>query len=238
MNDVKSFVLGPLFPWKSVAIGLSVISQAFETAVDLRQLKALSHALPPANLVPALRALPSKSEDGLDSAGVFKASQRYARAKLQFGCVLSCESSVQLLTLKYSLVTSAISFVESLATLHFIDKLWSYSVQLLSNRGMAVTPIRASLSFMIFTSALGMITSLPASYYKTFVLEERFGFNKTTKKTWVLDLVKSTALGAALGLPLAAAGLKIVELAGQNFVWKMMQFLIVLRALCLFDLVR
>ena len=47
--------------------------------------------------------------------------------------------------------------------------------------------------------------SLPFSVYSTFVIEERFGFNETTPKTFVLDLLKSLALGVALGGPLLAA---------------------------------
>jgi len=48
------------------------------------------------------------------------------------------------------------------------------------------------------------ILSLPFSIYSTFVIEEKFGFNKTTPKTFVLDLIKGVALGALLGIPLLA----------------------------------
>ena len=47
-----------------------------------------------------------------------------------------------------------------------------------------------------------MIAKLPVSYYSTFVIEEKFGFNKTTKKLFVLDNIKQMVLGLALGLPL------------------------------------
>jgi len=46
--------------------------------------------------------------------------------------------------------------------------------------------------------------SLPFEIYRTFVLEERFGFNRTTPKIFVLDHLKSLGLSAALGLPLFA----------------------------------
>lgn len=48
------------------------------------------------------------------------------------------------------------------------------------------------------------VVDLPLSLYQTFVLEERFGFNKMTPKLWLLDLVKGVAMGALIGLPLAA----------------------------------
>ena len=50
----------------------------------------------------------------------------------------------------------------------------------------------------------GMIASLPVSYYSTFVIEEKFGFNKTTKKLFVMDTIKQLLLSIALGLPVIA----------------------------------
>jgi STE24 endopeptidase len=49
---------------------------------------------------------------------------------------------------------------------------------------------------------VGMIVNLPISYYSTFVIEEKFGFNKTTKKLFVMDTIKQLLLSVALGLPI------------------------------------
>jgi STE24 endopeptidase len=46
-----------------------------------------------------------------------------------------------------------------------------------------------------------MIANLSVSYYSTFVIEEKFGFNKTTKKLFVADSIKQMLLSIALGLP-------------------------------------
>jgi STE24 endopeptidase len=46
-----------------------------------------------------------------------------------------------------------------------------------------------------------MLANLPVSYYSTFVIEEKFGFNKTTKKLFVVDSIKQIVLSIALGLP-------------------------------------
>ena len=46
-----------------------------------------------------------------------------------------------------------------------------------------------------------MLANLPVSYYSTFVIEEKFGFNKTTKKLFVMDSIKQALLSIALGLP-------------------------------------
>jgi STE24 endopeptidase len=56
--------------------------------------------------------------------------------------------------------------------------------------------------------------SLPFSAYSTFVIEERFGFNETTPRTFVLDRLKSLALGVAIGGPLLAALLWFLSSTG------------------------
>ncbi|MFV1882870.1 MAG: M48 family metallopeptidase [Balneola sp.] len=59
------------------------------------------------------------------------------------------------------------------------------------------------------------VISLPFSVYSTFVIEERFGFNKTTPKTFVLDLLKGLLLGALIGLPLLAGILAFFMYSGE-----------------------
>ena len=51
---------------------------------------------------------------------------------------------------------------------------------------------------------VSMIANLPISYYSTFVIEEKFGFNKTTKKLFVMDTIKQLLLSIILGLPVIA----------------------------------
>jgi STE24 endopeptidase len=58
----------------------------------------------------------------------------------------------------------------------------------------------------------GMIANLPVSYYSTFVIEEKFGFNKTTKKLFVMDTIKQLLLSVALGLPI----IYLIALIYQN----------------------
>ncbi len=68
-----------------------------------------------------------------------------------------------------------------------------------------------------FVLASGAL-DLPFTLYQTFVIEERFGFNKMTFKLWLVDLLKSTALGAAIGLPIAALILWLMGATGA-FWW-------------------
>ena len=49
---------------------------------------------------------------------------------------------------------------------------------------------------------LSSLASIPSSYYSTFVIEEKYGFNKTTRKLFVSDAIKQLLLGLVIGLPL------------------------------------
>ncbi|HEY0488781.1 MAG TPA: M48 family metallopeptidase [Telluria sp.] len=58
------------------------------------------------------------------------------------------------------------------------------------------------------------LLDLPFDYYRQFVLEERFGFNKMTIKLWIADMVKGALLGIAIGLPLVWIVLTLMDKTG------------------------
>ena len=62
---------------------------------------------------------------------------------------------------------------------------------------------------------LSAIIDLPFEFYKTFVVDEKFGFNKMTKSMFFSDLVKHSLVGLALGLPILFAALYLMQGAGQ-----------------------
>lgn len=71
---------------------------------------------------------------------------------------------------------------------------------------------------LVLLAAFGLISGLldlPFTLYKTFRLEERFGFNKMTFKLWLADLVKSTVVGIVVGLPIVALILWLMGSAGS-----------------------
>jgi STE24 endopeptidase len=74
-----------------------------------------------------------------------------------------------------------------------------------------MTGIIVMLAFMLISSAL----DLPFSIYSTFVIEEKFGFNRTTVKTFIIDLFKGVALGFVIGLPLLYIILWLMDQAGE-----------------------
>ena len=61
---------------------------------------------------------------------------------------------------------------------------------------------------------IGGVIELPLTLYQTFVIEERFGFNKLTLKLWLTDLVKSSLIGVLIGLPIAALILWVMGASG------------------------
>ncbi len=78
------------------------------------------------------------------------------------------------------------------------------------------------LAGLIFLGALFLaqnIISLPFDWYETFVIEEKFGFNKSTLSTFVTDRIKGLVLSAVLGLPLAAGILWIFHEVPHAWLW-------------------
>lgn len=66
---------------------------------------------------------------------------------------------------------------------------------------------------------IGQIISIPFSIYDTFVLEQKYGFNKTTPKTFVADLLKGLLLTAALGAPVFSLILWIFNAVPNAWLW-------------------
>ncbi|MCX7279713.1 MAG: M48 family metallopeptidase [Burkholderiales bacterium] len=62
---------------------------------------------------------------------------------------------------------------------------------------------------------IGGLIDIPVALYQTFVIEERFGFNKTSLKLWLADMLKSSLVGIVIGLPIAALILWLMGSAGH-----------------------
>jgi STE24 endopeptidase len=89
---------------------------------------------------------------------------------------------------------------------------------LLSWLGNAYSGMAQQLALLISFVLIGGLIELPFTFYQTFVIEERFGFNKMTFKLWLVDGIKSTLIGALIGLPIAALILWLMGAAG-NLWW-------------------
>ncbi len=70
------------------------------------------------------------------------------------------------------------------------------------------------LALLVAFAAISGLIDLPLSLYQTFVIEERFGFNKITLRLWLMDALKGLVVGAIIGLPVAALILWLMGTAG------------------------
>ena len=70
--------------------------------------------------------------------------------------------------------------------------------------------------------AIGGILDMPFEWYSTFRLEQRFGFNRTTLRLWIVDTLKGLAVGIVVGVPILAGVLWIMAATGRAwwlFAW-------------------
>lgn len=82
-------------------------------------------------------------------------------------------------------------------------------------RSFGFGPIVTGLIFSGLVFLIAAAAELPFTVYSTFVIEERFGFNTTTVKTFVLDIVKAVLLGVLIGGPLLAFVLWFFAIGGS-----------------------
>ena len=81
--------------------------------------------------------------------------------------------------------------------------------------GFEISPLITGIGVIFALTLISSILDLPFSLYHTFVIEERFGFNKTTLTTWFVDMLKTALLMIVLGAPLLAAILWLMNQAGE-----------------------
>mgnify|MGYP001161919025 CR=1 FL=1 len=84
-------------------------------------------------------------------------------------------------------------------------------------RNYSENEIVISLIFFGIIMLGSSILTLPFSYYKTFVIEEKFGFNKSTKATYFIDKVKGMFMTVLLGGGILSAIIWLYQLAGNQF---------------------
>lgn len=139
--------------------------------------------------------LPPELADVFDETE-YRKSQQYKRANYKFGLISD----------GFSLVLTVCFLV--LGGFEWVDRL---------TRSITEDTIPMALLFfgiIMFGSAL---LGLPFSYYKTFVIEGEYGFNKTTKSTFLSDKIKGTLLTLVLGGGMLALFILFYISTGRNF---------------------
>ena len=97
--------------------------------------------------------------------------------------------------------------------LQWLDNLWN---------GLHLPTLWTGVGFILSVTLIASLLDIPLSLYRTFVLEERFGFNKTTWKTYFSDLLKNLMLSLLIGIPMIALVLWLMGNAGALwwlYVW-------------------
>ncbi|HEX6983208.1 MAG TPA: M48 family metallopeptidase [Balneolaceae bacterium] len=134
---------------------------------------------------------------GVYDEETYEKSQRYTKVRTRFGILTSAFNLILLLVFWFA---GGFNWLDEIVRSWDLGVIWT---------GLAYIGI-----LVIARSVL----SLPFSIYSTFVIEERFGFNKTTPKTFVSDLLKGLALGIVLGGPLLAGILAFFTFIDQ-YAW-------------------
>ncbi len=139
--------------------------------------------------------LPDEINDVYD-VEEYKKSQSYKSTNFRFG----------ILTSTFSLVVTLLFFLFD--GFEFVDNI---------ARGYSGNTIIIALIFFGIIMIGSDIISTPFAYYKTFVIEEKFGFNKTTLKTFIFDKIKGWLMMAVLGGGILALIIWFYQLTGGNF---------------------
>ena len=130
---------------------------------------------------------------GIVDEPTYKKSVAYTLAKARFGTIEETYGVVVLLVILFS---GVLPFAFNFFKQHHGTSAWA-------------------MAAFLFTVGFAMsLPGLPLDWWGQFRLEEKFGFNTTTQKTWWLDRVKGLLLAAVLGYPLLVLILKIVEWTG------------------------
>ena len=82
---------------------------------------------------------------------------------------------------------------------------------------LELNPIITGIAVILTYTFISSLLDLPFSLYDTFVIEEKFGFNRTTIKTFFIDMLKGSALGLAIGVPLLYVILWLMERSGDQW---------------------
>jgi STE24 endopeptidase len=133
------------------------------------------------------------------NADAYRKSQEYTRVQNKFGFVTSTVGIT---------VTLAFWFAGGFNYLDVILRQWELNIVL------------TGLIYIGILAVARSVLSLPFSVYHTFVIEERFGFNKTSLRTFVTDILKALVLSVLLGAPLLAGILAFFQYTGAaSWLW-------------------
>ena len=151
--------------------------------------------------VRSLKSIPPVELEDVYESEEYRKSQEYTRVQSLFGLIFSSFKLVLLLTFWF---IGGFDYIDQAVRLMEWDEIWN------------------GITFIGILAAFVVILNIPLDLYSTFVIEQRFGFNKTTYPTFVLDTIKSICLYIIIGGPLLIGILYFFEYTGSLswlYVW-------------------
>ena len=158
----------------------------------------------------------------------YKKAKDYALSKNKIGLFSSSISFLFIMTL---LVFNGYGFIDQLVNMDILKSFFLFDL----NSSFAQSGL-----FFLILFILNSIISIPFSYYNTFIIEEKFGFNKTTKSTFFLDILKSFFLSVFIGGALLFLALYLYDNLNDGFwlwLWIGLSFLMILINMFYADLI-
>ena len=148
----------------------------------------------------------------------YKIAKNYAISKNKIGLF---SSSVSFLFIISLLIFNGYGFIDQLVSSDILKSFLPFDI----NSSFAQSGL-----FFFILFILNSIISIPFSYYNTFIIEEKFGFNKTTKSTFFLDILKSSLLSIFIGGALLFLALYLYDNLNDGFwlwLWIGLSFLMI-----------
>ena len=135
----------------------------------------------------------------------YKTAKSYALSKNKIGLF---SSSISFLFIISLLLFDGYGFIDQLVSSDILKSFLPFDI----NSSFAQSGL-----FFLILFILNSIISIPFSYYNTFIIEEKFGFNKTTKSTFFLDILKSFLLSIFVGGALLFLALYLYDNLNEGF---------------------
>jgi STE24 endopeptidase len=148
--------------------------------------------------------IPPELEDFYDKEK-YKKAKLYSISKSKIGLLSSIISFLFVISL---LVFNGYGFLNQLVYSDSLNLFLPFEIN---------TSFARSGVFFLILFILNSLISIPFSYYNTFIIEEKYGFNKTSKSTFFLDIIKSTILSILIGGFLLFAALYLYDNINEGF---------------------
>lgn len=178
--------------WFLIIIGLVIFNFLFSNILDYINHKNWKDKIPP------------ELEDFYDKEK-YKKAKLYSLSKSKIGLLSSIISFLFVISL---LVFNGYGFLNQLVYSDSLNLFLPFEIN---------TSFARSGVFFLILFILNSLISIPFSYYNTFIIEEKYGFNKTSKSTFFLDIIKSTILSILIGGFLLFAALYLYDNINEGF---------------------